>query len=81
MAIIPIIIANTLNASPRGESYTSISGDSKWPDLSFSQKITGDIKTKIEIIIRSICDAMQFSTMTYKEQDQLIADSFVMSAI
>ena len=61
--------------------YTAVSGDSKWSDLSFSQKITGEIKMKIEIIIRSICNPMQFSTMTYKEQGQLIAESFMMSAI
>ena len=60
------MIANTSNAdnmlnpgyhsSPSGQPYVSVSGDSKWSDLSipFSQKITGEIKIKIEIIIRSI---------------------------
>ena len=57
------------NIDPRYQSSVPFdSGDSTWPDpsISFSQNITGDIKMKIEIIIRSICNAIQFSTMTYK---------------
>ena len=45
------------NIHPRKQSsVSSDSGDSTWPDpsISFSQKITGDIKIKIENLFRSI---------------------------
>ena len=46
--------------SPGDQPYPSVSGDWKWLDLSilFSQRITGAIKIKIEIIIRSICNSV-----------------------